>query len=164
MRFRGVPGRGRVNLLLDHDHGMAVISATTSPGTLPLSARLRCRAARHGLSTVVRRRLDRGAGHDRQHRGGARPSLWFDEAATISASTRTVPELWRMLGNIDTVHGLYYLVMHGWFAIGSPPNSGRACRARWSSASRRPGSVVLAKRLLHVKAITAGIVFAIRLV
>ena len=49
--------------------------------------------------------------------GAARPSLWFDEAATISASTRSVPELWRLLHNIDAVHGLYYLVMHGWFAI-----------------------------------------------
>src|ERR1700755_1323607 len=49
--------------------------------------------------------------------GAARPSLWFDEAATISASTRSVPELWGLLHNIDAVHGLYYLVMHGWLAI-----------------------------------------------
>jgi mannosyltransferase len=49
--------------------------------------------------------------------GAARPSLWFDEAATISAGTRSVPELWRLLGNIDAVHGLYYLLMHGWFAV-----------------------------------------------
>ena len=49
--------------------------------------------------------------------GAARPSLWFDEAATISASTRTVGELWRMVANIDAVHGLYYLLMHGWFAV-----------------------------------------------
>src|SRR5262245_61412972 len=33
--------------------------------------------------------------------GAARPSLWFDEAATISASTRSVPELWRLIHNID---------------------------------------------------------------
>ncbi len=38
-----------------------------------------------------------------------KPSLWFDESATISASAgRTVPELWRMLCHIDAVHGLYY--------------------------------------------------------
>ncbi|MEB3063359.1 glycosyltransferase family 39 protein [[Mycobacterium] zoologicum] len=50
--------------------------------------------------------------------GVSRPSLWFDEAATISASTqRSLPELWHMLGHIDAVHGLYYLLMHGWFAI-----------------------------------------------
>ena len=41
--------------------------------------------------------------------GAAQPSLWFDEAATISASTRSVPELWRLIHNIDAVHGLFYL-------------------------------------------------------
>lgn len=50
--------------------------------------------------------------------GASRPSLWFDEAATISASThRSLPELWRLLTHIDAVHGLYYLFMHGWFAV-----------------------------------------------
>src|SRR5689334_5816974 len=43
--------------------------------------------------------------------GAARPSLWFDEAATISASTRSLPGLWRLIHNIDAVHGLYYLTM-----------------------------------------------------
>lgn len=37
-----------------------------------------------------------------------RPSLWFDEGATISAAaSRTLPELWRLLGHIDAVHGAY---------------------------------------------------------
>ncbi|WP_280831830.1 glycosyltransferase family 39 protein [Mycolicibacterium frederiksbergense] len=49
--------------------------------------------------------------------GAARPSLWFDEAATISAATRSVPQLWDLIGNIDAVHGLYYLGMHGWFSV-----------------------------------------------
>ncbi|MCG7611197.1 MULTISPECIES: glycosyltransferase family 39 protein [Mycobacterium] len=49
--------------------------------------------------------------------GAARPSLWFDEAATISAATRTVPQLWDLIGHIDAVHGLYYFGMHGWFAV-----------------------------------------------
>lgn len=49
--------------------------------------------------------------------GAARPSLWFDEAATISAATRSVPQLWKLIGHIDAVHGLYYLGMHGWFTV-----------------------------------------------
>ncbi|MFV8163971.1 glycosyltransferase family 39 protein [Mycobacterium sp. 134] len=49
--------------------------------------------------------------------GAARPSLWFDEAATISAATRSVSQLWDLIGHIDAVHGLYYLGMHGWFTI-----------------------------------------------
>ena len=53
--------------------------------------------------------------------GASRPSLWFDESATISASaSRSLPELWRLLGHIDAVHGLYYLLMHGWFAVFPP--------------------------------------------
>src|SRR3977135_2936118 len=55
--------------------------------------------------------------------GAARPSLGFDEAATISASTRSVSELGRLLHNIDAVHGLYYLAMHGWFTIFPAPPS-----------------------------------------
>lgn len=50
--------------------------------------------------------------------GASRPSLWFDESATISASThRSLPELWHLLSHIDAVHGLYYLFMHGWFVV-----------------------------------------------
>jgi mannosyltransferase len=38
----------------------------------------------------------------------SRPSLWFDESATISASaSRSLPELWRLLSHIDAVHGLF---------------------------------------------------------
>ena len=49
-------------------------------------------------------------------------SLWTDEAATISAARRPLGELWRMIGSIDVVHGLYYAVMHFWVAwLGSSP-------------------------------------------
>lgn len=47
-----------------------------------------------------------------------RPSMWFDEAATISASAnRSLAQLWHLLAHVDAVHGLYYLFMHGWFAV-----------------------------------------------
>ncbi|MEO6200136.1 MAG: hypothetical protein ABIX44_03130 [Cryobacterium sp.] len=46
-----------------------------------------------------------------------RASVWFDEAATISAATRSWPELMRMLGNVDAVHGLYYAGMHLWLDL-----------------------------------------------
>ena len=40
--------------------------------------------------------------------GAARPSFWYDEAATISASySRSLGQLWQMLGNVDAVHGLF---------------------------------------------------------
>lgn len=50
--------------------------------------------------------------------GAARPSFWYDEAATISAAySRSLAQMWHMLGNVDAVHGLYYLLMHGWFQV-----------------------------------------------
>lgn len=40
------------------------------------------------------------------------PSLWRDEAATISGSQRPLGDLLAMIGNQDAVHGFYYLLMH----------------------------------------------------
>lgn len=45
------------------------------------------------------------------------PDLWEDEAATISATARSWPELIHMLSNIDAVHGLYYALMKVWFGL-----------------------------------------------
>ncbi|MFE6906240.1 hypothetical protein [Streptomyces erythrochromogenes] len=44
-------------------------------------------------------------------------SVWRDEAATWQVAGRSVGEIWRMLGNVDAVHGLYYLLMHGLFEV-----------------------------------------------
>ncbi|WP_326695365.1 glycosyltransferase family 39 protein [Streptomyces sp. NBC_01766] len=44
-------------------------------------------------------------------------SMWRDEAATWQVAHRSVPEIWHMLDRIDVVHGLYYLFMHGVFAV-----------------------------------------------
>ncbi|MFE6890178.1 hypothetical protein [Streptomyces sp. NPDC057694] len=41
-----------------------------------------------------------------------RGTMWRDEAATVMAASRTLPQLWQLLGTIDAVHGLYYLLMH----------------------------------------------------
>jgi mannosyltransferase len=49
--------------------------------------------------------------------GSWNASLWTDEAATISAARRSLPELWAMVQNIDAVHGLYYLFMHFWVGL-----------------------------------------------
>ncbi|MFJ6795314.1 hypothetical protein [Streptomyces sp. NPDC091268] len=50
-------------------------------------------------------------GLSRQH------SLWRDEAATWQVAGRPAGEIWRMLGNVDAVHGLYYLLMHALFEV-----------------------------------------------
>jgi len=94
--------------------------------------------------------------------GAARPSLWFDEAATISASTRTVPELWRLIHNIDAVHGLYYLLMHGWFAIFPATEFWSRLSSCLAVGIAAAGVVVVAKQFsTRTVAVCAGIVFAI---
>ncbi|MYT33193.1 hypothetical protein GTY73_31455 [Streptomyces sp. SID8354] len=44
-------------------------------------------------------------------------SMWRDEAATWQASHRSLAEIGHMVGQADVVHGLYYAVMHGAFAL-----------------------------------------------
>ncbi|WP_088802342.1 MULTISPECIES: hypothetical protein [unclassified Streptomyces] len=47
-------------------------------------------------------------------------SVWRDEAATWQVALRTPEEIWHMLGQVDVVHGFYYLLMHGLFALFGP--------------------------------------------
>ncbi|MFJ5553030.1 hypothetical protein [Streptomyces sp. NPDC093225] len=47
-------------------------------------------------------------------RGG---SMWRDESVTYQVAHRTLPELWALLGHVDAVHGLYYFLIHGVFAL-----------------------------------------------
>jgi len=39
------------------------------------------------------------------------PSYWRDEAATMTAVQRPFPEILRMMGNVDAVHGVYYMII-----------------------------------------------------
>ncbi|CPR07801.1 transmembrane protein [Mycobacterium bohemicum DSM 44277] len=92
-----------------------------------------------------------------------RPSLWFDEGATISASaSRTLPELWRLLGHIDAVHGLYYLLMHGWFAVFPPTEFWSRFPSALAIGAAAAGVTALTRRLAtRPTALCAGAVFAI---
>lgn len=94
--------------------------------------------------------------------GSARPSLWFDEAATISAGTRSVPELWLMVHNIDAVHGLYYLLMHGWYAVFPATEFASRLSSALAAGVAAAGVVVLGKQIsTRTVAVTAGILFAV---
>jgi mannosyltransferase len=79
--------------------------------------------------------------------GAARPSFWYDEAATISASySRSLGQLWQMLGNVDAVHGLYYLFMHGWFQIFPPTEFWSRAPSGLAAGGAAAGIVVLGKQ------------------
>ncbi|MEU6481234.1 hypothetical protein ABZ858_31055 [Streptomyces sp. NPDC047017] len=47
-------------------------------------------------------------------------SVWRDEAATWQVAQRSTGEIWHMLGNVDVVHGCYYLLMHALFECFGP--------------------------------------------
>jgi mannosyltransferase len=44
-----------------------------------------------------------------------------DEVATRWAALLGVRQLVHLLAHVDAVHGLYYLLMHGWMAVGTSP-------------------------------------------
>ncbi|MCK0173283.1 glycosyltransferase family 39 protein [Mycolicibacterium sp. F2034L] len=94
--------------------------------------------------------------------GAARPSLWFDEAATISASTRSLPELWGLLHNIDAVHGLYYFLMHGWFTVFPVTEFWSRLSSSIAIGGAAAGVVVLGRQFSgRAVAVCAGVMFAI---
>jgi mannosyltransferase len=45
------------------------------------------------------------------------PQLWRDELASWSAASRSLPQLWAMLHNIDAVLGIYYFGLHVWMTV-----------------------------------------------
>ncbi|WP_329433630.1 glycosyltransferase family 39 protein [Streptomyces anthocyanicus] len=47
-------------------------------------------------------------------------SVWRDEAATWNVAQRSTAEIWHLLGNVDVVHGCYYLLMHVLFELFGP--------------------------------------------
>jgi mannosyltransferase len=76
-----------------------------------------------------------------------RPSFWYDEAATISASySRSLGQLWQMLSNVDAVHGLYYVLMHGWFRIFPPTEFWSRVPSGLAIGGAAAGVVVLGRR------------------
>jgi mannosyltransferase len=89
-------------------------------------------------------------------------SYWRDEAATMSAAQRPLGNLLRTLGNIDAVHGAYYLLI--WVAV--------RLGGTGELATRLPSAVAMAVAAVAVAALggrlvspraglAAGLVFAV---
>ena len=90
------------------------------------------------------------------------PSLWYDEGATVSGATRSIPQLLHLLTNVDAVHGAYYLAMHLWFGlVGYSPFTLRLPSAIAIGLTAAL-LVVLARRLLGTRTgVIAGIIFCL---
>lgn len=90
------------------------------------------------------------------------PSLWGDEAVTVGVTARSVPDMFRLLGHVDAVHGLYYLLMHGVFDVfGYTPLILRLPSAL--AAGVAAAGVVVLGRMVSTErvAIIAGLVFCV---
>lgn len=94
--------------------------------------------------------------------GAARPSFWYDEAATVSAATRSLPELFQLLGNVDAVHSLYYLLMKAWFAVFPATEFWARAPSALAVGVAAAGVVVLTRQFTgRGVALCAGIAFAV---
>ncbi|MDQ0713767.1 hypothetical protein QFZ55_003219 [Streptomyces luteogriseus] len=71
-----------------------------------------------------------------------RGGMWGDESVTFQVAQRTVPQIWRLLHDVDAVHGLYYLFMHVVLTV-------------------HPGEVVLRLPSVCAATATAGLVAAL---
>lgn len=94
--------------------------------------------------------------------GIANGSPGVDEAATLSAAERSLPELWRMAHHIDGVHSTYYALVHLWFGL--VPITLVTLRLPSSIAVGVAAAllVVLTRRLADGRtALAAGLVFAV---
>ncbi|TFC09845.1 hypothetical protein E3O19_15940 [Cryobacterium algoritolerans] len=79
--------------------------------------------------------------------GSWQPSYWGDEAASVMSAERSLPSLFRMLGNVDAVHGTYYLILHFWIqAFGATEFSTRLPSAM-AIGLATAGTYLLARRL-----------------
>ncbi len=67
------------------------------------------------------------------------PQLWRDELASWSAASRTLPQLWAMLHNIDAVLGIYYFGLHLWMAVFGDSATAMRLPSVIAMAARRRG-------------------------
>lgn len=90
------------------------------------------------------------------------PSLWGDEAASIMSAERSWASLFRALGNVDSVHGTYYVFLHLWIDVFGASAFSVRLPSAIAVGVAAAGIVILAKRLGNYRtAVIAGIVFAV---
>lgn len=90
------------------------------------------------------------------------PSYWRDEGATLAAVQRPFGQLVRMLGHVDAVHGVYYMIMWPLVRLAGPgelitrlPSALAMVVAAWLVAA-------LGRRLVSPAAgLAAGLIFAV---
>jgi mannosyltransferase len=94
--------------------------------------------------------------------GLAARSYWGDEADTVSAVSRSLPQLARLLRHIDAVHGLYYLMLWPLARVaGTSPVVTRLPSAAAMAAAAAGVAAIAARAGSRRAAVAAGLVFAV---
>ncbi|MFF4348988.1 hypothetical protein [Streptomyces sp. NPDC001530] len=78
-----------------------------------------------------------------------RGGMWRDEGVTFQVARRSFPQIWQLLHSVDAVHGLYYLLMHGYYVL------------THVALAAHPGEVALRLPSVCAAAATAGLVAAL---
>ncbi|MGP7998552.1 MAG: glycosyltransferase family 39 protein [Streptosporangiaceae bacterium] len=88
--------------------------------------------------------------------------FWGDEADTISAASRSLPQLLRLLGHVDAVHGLYYLLLWPVVRLAGPSEFAVRLPSALAMAAAAAGVTAIGRRLVSRQAgLYAGLVFAL---
>ena len=94
--------------------------------------------------------------------GIGRPSLWYDEAASASAAARPLHAVPALLRDVDVVHGLYYVLLHGWSQVFGTSAGALRSPSAIALGVACAGCVVIAARLGdRTVALVAGLAFAL---
>jgi mannosyltransferase len=89
-------------------------------------------------------------------------SYWRDEAATMSAAQRPLGNLLRTLGNIDAVHGAYYLIIWVMVRLGGTGELVTRLPSAVAMAGAAAAVAALGRRLISPRAgLASGLVFAV---
>ncbi|TFB71162.1 hypothetical protein E3O06_12330 [Cryobacterium glaciale] len=90
------------------------------------------------------------------------PSYWGDEAASIMSAERSLTSLSGLLDNVDAVHGLYYLFLHGWIDLFGASELSTRLPSAVAIGAAATGTVVLARFFMGTRvAIGGGLIFAL---
>jgi mannosyltransferase len=89
------------------------------------------------------------------------PSLWLDEAATISMTTRSYGDMLRVFPHLDLVHALYYILMKPWVAVFGTGALALRLPSALAMAAAAAGLAVIGRRCLGPPAgLAAGLAWA----
>jgi mannosyltransferase len=87
---------------------------------------------------------------------------WGDEADTVSALSRTLPQLIRLLGHTDAVHGFYYLLLWPLTRVAGTGELATRLPSALAMVAAATGITVIGRRLVSRQAgLYAGLLFAI---